>query len=124
MESYELKTLLGRSQGDVMMDFRGPLNETFECAPGHAGRTVDKLDENYEGALADPWRIQYEQDGELMLFSAEKSYDEVGEFADNNAFTVDPSHKVFIRPEENTGLEVEIRGMLDMGPDDIYRLLD
>lgn len=124
VEPYELKTLLGRSYGDVMMDFRGPVKESFECAPVHARRTVDKLDESYEGALSEPWCLKYEQDGESALFSAEKIYDEVAEFADSTGVTVDPSHKVFFYPRENRGLEVEVRGMLDMGPEDIYRLLD
>lgn len=124
LEQYELIPLLeNHSYRDHMMDFRGPVSETFECAPEHSIRTVRKLDESYEGAFPDKWRFSYDQDGESILFSAQKSYDTVEEFADAADFTVDPSHRTFVSPKDDRGLEVEIRGMLEVGPDELYRTL-
>lgn len=72
-----------------MMDFNGPLNTTIECAPGHAYRTISRLDRSYESALADPWELEYFSEGESVMMQLEKTYDEVSDFADGRDITVD-----------------------------------
>lgn len=124
VESYELKSLLRQGRRDVFMDFRESLHETFECAPSHAKRTVGKLDESYEGGFPESWDMEYEYDGETVLFSAEKIYDEIAEYAETSSFAVDPSCAVFVDPPRDRPLEVELRGSLEISAGSLNRLVN
>lgn len=123
VESYKVNTLLKQSERDVLMDFRESIYSTFEASPDHAYRTVKSLDESYEGALTDPWLIEYSMEHSDVYVSMEKTYLDGENAGKRISVSVDPGHKLMVSPVTEKKLELEISGVLDIKPDDFLSVI-
>lgn len=123
VESYKVNTLLKQSERDLLMDFRESIYSTFEASPDHAYRTVNSLDESYEGALTDPWLIEYSMEHSDVYVSMEKTYLDGENAGKRISVSVDPGHKLMVSPVTEKKLELEISGVLDIKPDDFLSVI-
>lgn len=105
------------------MDFRGPVSETFTCSPIHAYTTAMELDKNYEGALASSWKVDHTEELYGVFAQIEKRYDEVEDVVSPEKVFLDPNQTVSVSPFEDTGLEVEIDGVLNIDPEKFLRII-
>lgn len=123
IESYKVNTLLKQSERDLLMDFRESVNSTFEASPQHAYRTVKSLDESYEGALTDPWLIEYSMEHSNVYASMEKTYLDGENGGNRVSVSVDPGHKLMVSPVTEKKLELEISGVLNIKPEDFLSVI-
>ena len=124
LKDYQVYSLLGHVNRDLMMDVRGSIYETIEVAPGHAQKTAKKLDDSYEGAFSDPWDIDYSLEHDHVFASFEKEYSDPTKLSGTKTVALDPSHKNILNPFRAGDIEVEISGVMDIKPENFLELLE
>ncbi|PSG99251.1 MAG: hypothetical protein BRC29_03950 [Nanohaloarchaea archaeon SW_7_43_1] len=123
LRDYQVYSVLGQVNKDLMMDVRGSIYETFEVAPEHAQKTAKKLDDSYEGAFSDPWNTDYNLEYDHVSASFEKEYSDPNELSGTTTVALDPSHKKVLNPFRADDIKVEISGVMDIKPKNFLELL-
>lgn len=108
IQNYSLKTLLHVAEQELMMDFRGLRKGTFQTSPDEIYDAVEELDRFYDTDTLDTWSIEYREEKEGVFTVIEKNY-----YVEQDQIS-----------QEKDELNVEIRGLMDIKPENFEDLLE
>jgi hypothetical protein len=107
IQNYSLKTLLNATEDELMIDFRGSRTGTFQTSPSEIYEAVEELDRYYGTEISDTWSIEYREEKEGVFTVIEKNY-----------------RKQDQSSQESDEVDVEIRGLMDIKPENFEDLLE